>query len=238
MAGDPLRKVAPGAPLVIPAAAYNAFIDAVRELKSMQTSGPEALKAGLPHSNIVRCVNQVGAEILQYGVVGLDDPVTTCDSADANTVQTFSANDRLFKAVVPTVANHADRFALAMFSVENNAEAIGSFAVAGIYPCKVDVTNEAHVFATVKEGSIEMLASADSGLAQILWKEPGTGTKWATVRLGGTGGGGGSFALAQATADGTGGTVTLKAVQHLVNLSASPNFEQTGANFTAKYFKI
>lgn len=63
------------------------------------------------------------------------------------------------------------------------------------------------------------------------------GARYVYVRPVG-GGGGGAFSLAQATADGTGGTVKVKAIQHLTNLSASPNFEQTGAEFTVKYFKL
>lgn len=81
------------------------------------------------------------------------------------------------------------------------------------------------------------------GAGKLLWagstsestEDDTSGYRWALVRF--PFGGGGAFALAQATADGTGGTVTLKAIQHLANLSASPNFEQTGDEFTAKYFK-
>lgn len=60
-----------------------------------------------------------------------------------------------------------------------------------------------------------------------VWVRPKTG-----------GGDGGAFSLAQAITDGMGGTVTVRAIQHLVNLSASPNFEQTGDPLIVKYFKL
>lgn len=52
------------------------------------------------------------------------------------------------------------------------------------------------------------------------------------------GGGGGAITVAQATADGSAGLVSVKAVQFTATLSASPNFEQTGDAITAKYFKL
>lgn len=51
-------------------------------------------------------------------------------------------------------------------------------------------------------------------------------------------GGGSGLALAQATEDGSAGKVKAKAVKFLADLSASPNFEQTGNEFEAKYFKL
>ena len=49
---------------------------------------------------------------------------------------------------------------------------------------QIDVTDEDHEYADVATADMAKLASATSGAAHILWKETGTGTKWATVRLG------------------------------------------------------
>lgn len=39
MPGDPLKKVHPGEPLVIPAAAYNAFVEAAQAERQRQRGG-------------------------------------------------------------------------------------------------------------------------------------------------------------------------------------------------------
>jgi hypothetical protein len=49
---------------------------------------------------------------------------------------------------------------------------------------KVDVTDEDHGYADVTDADATKLTSVSRGSAQILWKESGTGLKWATVRLG------------------------------------------------------
>jgi hypothetical protein len=49
---------------------------------------------------------------------------------------------------------------------------------------KVDVGDEADTFAEAVDGDVEKLESTAEGTAtQILWKESGTGLKWAVVRL-------------------------------------------------------
>jgi hypothetical protein len=64
--------------------------------------------------------------------------------------------------------------------------------VSGETQVKIDITDESHTCADVKDGDSTQLQSVESGPAQIIWKETGTGTKWAVVRFGGSGGGGGS----------------------------------------------
>ena len=54
----------------------------------------------------------------------------------------------------------------------------------GLCPVKITVENEDHAFADVNDGEAATLKSTATGAAQILWKEDGTGEKWAVVRLG------------------------------------------------------
>ena len=61
-------------------------------------------------------------------------------------------------------------------------------ALIGVVPTQIDVTDEDHDYAVAKASDSTQLSSATGGTAQILWKESGTGTKWAVVRLGGAGG--------------------------------------------------
>lgn len=82
-----------------------------------------------------------------------------------------------------------------------------------------------------------------TGPARILWADTeqhgGSGEGawvWALVRLGAASAAG--LSIVQAIENGSGGLVEVKALQFLEDLSASPNFEQTGDEFEAKYFKL
>src|SRR5699024_6729445 len=86
---------------------------------------------------------------------------------------------------------HAGTFAIALEPIA--AGAMGKAAVEGVCICKIDVQNTTDKFAEVpgddggsgSGGSGEVyLQSAAAGSAQILWKQSGTGLKWAVVRLG------------------------------------------------------
>lgn len=87
--------------------------------------------------------------------------------------------------VVPT-EDHADKFVILPRPV-----ASGRFMeayVSGRCRVQIDVTDESHSYAQAIAGDCSKLASSASGSAQILWKESGTGTKWAVIRFGGGGG--------------------------------------------------
>jgi len=55
----------------------------------------------------------------------------------------------------------------------------------GVVQVQIDVTDANHGYADVKASDNTKLASGASGSAVILWKESGTGTKWAIIRIGG-----------------------------------------------------
>jgi hypothetical protein len=86
-----------------------------------------------------------------------------------------------FKGISPTVADHLGRFAVLLEPVKQGD--IGPACVAGVCIVHVDVQDEDHEYADIADGRYR-LATSDSGTARILWKEGGTGTKWAVVRLG------------------------------------------------------
>ena len=64
---------------------------------------------------------------------------------------------------------------------------IGLAVVAGVSIVKVDVKEECHGFAEVTGGQTQYLQSGTKGSSVILWKETGTGVKWAVVRITGPG---------------------------------------------------
>ena len=90
--------------------------------------------------------------------------------------------------MTPADPTHLGRFAILTGPIPNGK--IGQAAVAGVCVAKVDVQAEDDGFADIADGSTASLTSGPSGAATILWKETGTGEKWAIVRFGGGGGAG------------------------------------------------
>ncbi len=175
--GDALKKVTTGSPLAIPATAYNAFIDAARAEQAHQGDQGAARESVPRESGIVLIKNTTESDLDRFAILGIDAPVFTPTEAE----QEFK-NRVALKGVTPTLADHEGRFVILLEPVK--AGGIAMACVQGVFPVKVDVQDEDHDFADVDDGECGHLKSALTGAAQILWKESGTGEKWAVVRLG------------------------------------------------------
>jgi hypothetical protein len=109
-------------------------------------------------------------------------------STDLGKFKTYPA----FTGVTPTEIGKPFVILMQASPVNANAWAISR----GLVNIQINVVDEAHQFADVTVGSCSLLSSAESGMAQILCKESGTGTKWATLRMGNTASGGTAAASA------------------------------------------
>lgn len=183
-------KVQSGEKLRIPAAAYNAFIDTALDLRrrqqaAQQNSTPEARQTG-----IILVRNDSGADRGRFDVLGISGVVITpTDNADA-----FKSKSGL-TGVTPTEAQHGGRFVVLLEPIASGK--IGQACAAGVTVSRVDVTDADHLFADVSDGTAAQLKSGESGAAVILWKESGTGVKWAVVRIGAGGGTGASLPVGE-----------------------------------------
>ncbi|HUU90110.1 MAG TPA: hypothetical protein VM238_02750 [Phycisphaerae bacterium] len=172
-----LQKVKSGDPLEIPARTHNAFIDAARDHLARQQNVAGAPVAELRPGGIVPVKNASGADRERFDILGIDAPIfTPTDNEDG------FKNQVALKGVLPTEADHAGRFAILLEPLK--AGAIGLACVQGVCPVKVSVEDEDHPCADVNDGQAGSLKSGVSGAAFILWKESGTGEKWAVVKLG------------------------------------------------------
>jgi hypothetical protein len=100
---------------------------------------------------------------------------------------TPSANLREFQRTVAMQGGVPTADDIAKFVVLQEplaTQRIGQAVLSGTTAVKIDVTDESHTAAEMEEGEFGHLKSASSGSARILWKESGTGVKWAIVRLG------------------------------------------------------
>jgi len=165
-----IQKVQPGQRMQIPAAAYNAFVDAANSTKSA------LLRGGQDVSNLgagaVLVKNATGADLGRFSIVGIDGPVIS----PADNLTEFQN-----RIVLSGVGPYPGQFAVLLEPLK--AGAIGRACVSGECICKVNVTDAGHHFAEATTDPTR-IESAASGSAAILYKEGGTGEKWAVVRLG------------------------------------------------------
>lgn len=177
MPGDALKKVRRGDKLRIPAATFNAFVDAALDLRQRQQEQSASSTPKVPQMGLVRIKNTSGSDADRFAVLGIDNPVfTPTDNLDG------FKNKPALKGVQPTVSSHTGKFAILMEPIKANAMGMG--LISGMCPVKIEVASANHKYAEIKASTVANLKSAVVGPAQILWKESGTGTLWALVRLG------------------------------------------------------
>ncbi|MEQ9616673.1 MAG: hypothetical protein RLN60_01420 [Phycisphaerales bacterium] len=207
---DALAKVRPGQPLRIPAAAYNAFVDAAKSSRGVrQDSARDAVREQT--SALTPVKNTSGATIPRFGVMGIDAPLF--DPGDAP--DGFKRHLAL-TGTTPTELDHLGKFVIALEPIP--AGAIGMACGAGLCAAQVEFPapppgGEAPEprFADVADGSTSNLKAGDQGAATILWREPGEGVRWAIVRLGGFGVEPALFPVALTLAGGQQGSALIEA---------------------------
>lgn len=174
--GDHLKKVQARQPLRIPAAAYNAFIDAANDYRRRQRSTASDPRQSFRQAGIVLVRNDTGADRERFDVVGLDAPIVL----PGDNLDEFKRAPA-FAGVLPKMPDHRGQFAVLMEPVKSGE--IAAACVSGIVPARIDVQEEIHPRADVVANSTR-LTSGYHGAAEILWKEQGTGAKWALVKIG------------------------------------------------------
>ena len=175
--GDALKKVQAGQPLSIPARAYNAFVDAAQDYLDRREDQGTGSGRDVRHSGIVLVKNSSGAARERFDVLGVSGILYS----PSENLLGFK-NQPVLTGVVPTVADHAARFVISLVPLAEGA--VGPALASGVAPVRVDVADEGHRYADVNDGAAGSLKSGARGAALILWKESGTGEKWAVVRLG------------------------------------------------------
>jgi hypothetical protein len=173
-----LQKVQSGDDLVIPASTYNAFIDAARGYQAgpMQRAGN--YQSGQSSTDIIYIKNTCGAARARFEILALGAPLFL------PTVAPDEFKNRIvLSGIAPTSSTPPGRFAVLLEPLAINA--IGRAQVSGVCPAYVNFAADTDSFANVATGAYNM-AGGSSGAAEVLWKETGTGLKWAIVRLGNT----------------------------------------------------
>lgn len=171
-------KVKPGDRMVIPANAYNSFIDAAIDYRSRRDIPTAGTSEGGQH--IVRVRNDSGVAIKQGGVLGIDGIVYDPDLAKPATIL-----EPVYVGVVPIVPTHRGRFMIALSPIAIGE--VGTAIIEGVAIAKVAFggTTDTPLTADISDGITASLASCVGGSATILTPSPSTGTVLMPVRLGG-----------------------------------------------------
>lgn len=175
------RRVVPGQRVHPPAAAMNGLFDLLEQRNRRE---PKGIPAGFTSGPVeVLVKNNTGSALSSsFSVVALGDVVINRTDGE----QAFN-RQHLFEGDTPASSSR-----IAIVQEPLSADAIGRAVVAGITTVKLNVVDAAHTHAGPTTVTTD-LTTANSGPAEILWKESGTGSKWAKVLLlSSTGSGGGS----------------------------------------------
>jgi len=169
------QHVRSGEPIVIPAATYNAMLDAAQAHRNRRINlSPRG--AGFD-SLYVYVENATGKFLERFDVVGLDGPSET-QNLDA------FCNKIAFKGIVPQ-KKHAQRFAI----VQQDA-APGMMVracVSGVTIGKVKVEKAPKDMGGLSCGAVVDTTGyleLGGGGAAVLWIDAGTGNRWSILRIG------------------------------------------------------
>jgi len=183
------RKVVSGEPLSIPANTWNKLIDLVEpgSRPGAETYGignyPSVLKVLVQNSYDLSLDD--GYHVLnRWDVVEINTIGPPIDYTDEPTEFKERPN---FSARFITYPATSSQMILGVMLEPLEAQKIGYAAISGIVPVRVNVHDAAHTYArAISPGYAESppyLESAKTGPCRILWKESGTGVKWAYVAL-------------------------------------------------------
>ena len=172
-----LRKVQPNDKLRIPAAVYNAFVDAAIDHQSRQRNTEQTPQNAHQSSGIVLVRNDSGAARARFDVLGTDAPIIGPATNENEFLRRV-----VLEGLVPWWPSYFTRFAILQEPLPDRG--IGRAIISGVTPARVIVNSPHDRFADISPGNCNALSSARYGAAQILWKAGSSGVQWALVRLG------------------------------------------------------
>jgi len=171
-----MKRVQAGDEVVLSANAYNAWCDAAEDLQRRRMSQSAVSQAERRDADIVLVRNDSGADIGRFGVLGIDGPIISPEDNPDEFKRRVTIS-----GVVPT-STHSDSFVVLLEPLA--AGQIGEAIISGVCQVQVNVVSSSATTCGAVAGDLEKLTTG-KGSTPIIWKESGTGTKWAIVRIGG-----------------------------------------------------
>lgn len=171
--GQAFKTVRPGEPLELDADWKNTG-NAVFQDYLRRRQGANEPPVPPQNRQTIKVKNTTGAALLRFDIVKLGIPVfNPTDSLDE-----FKRMRPVFETAVP---QPLQPFAALVEPLAVNQ--VGDAILEGLAVCKVAFTHDKMPFADGDATVAELEGSGD-GYARVLWKETGTGLKWAVLQLG------------------------------------------------------
>lgn len=168
-------KVIPGQALRYPASLHNTLVDVARERRA-PGAGRLADLGAADYFTRVLIRNTDEQACPARGAMRL-----TAATLDPSANLTQFLDRPVFDAAVAIEANSDAAAAIAVNKIEGGE--LGEAAIAGVIQARVNVTDADHRYAKPSETTAFGLDSASGSGFRMLWKESGTGTKWALLEL-------------------------------------------------------
>jgi len=179
--GDPFRRVQPGQPLQIPAAAYNAFLDASAAYQRNQQTGVRSSGPELRSSTLIRVRNESNRDLKQFEVLGIDAPIfEPQDSLNA------FRREVSFRGVLPDEQEHSGRFVVLQEPLPKNQ--VGLAVVVGLTIARLhDPENGPQGdYADCRHGEVTSVRRRSKPIAPIVWADEELGDenlRWVIIHL-------------------------------------------------------
>lgn len=166
-----------GDPLAIKASDWNALLGLAGSEKLRQSVQLQSRSTFSGASGVVVPVkNGTGSTVNRYSAMGIGAPLFE----HSDNAQTF-LNQLAFNGETAS-SSYLGKFAVAQETIPNGK--IGSCLIDGLTVAEITVGDTTHDRVDVDTAGGSKLVSQYYGAGEILYKEPGTGTKWALIRVG------------------------------------------------------
>jgi len=175
---DPYQPVQQNGQIQVTARTWNGLLKAGQDYSRRKygTATGGVLDSKLTPSCRIWVFNS-GPELPEFSVVGFGNMPAPPTSRPLDAI-----DEPLFLATTPTAVGP---FAILAGSLAPGE--IGEGIIAGAAVVQINVSDPTHGFALPADGNSAALTSDSAGGVPILWKDTGTGLKWAVVLLGGGG---------------------------------------------------
>lgn len=176
MPGDDYLRPRPGDPFRFPARLYCDLLDLVANDKRGQGAIVSGAIARDFANTIIQIKNGTGSNLPRFSVLGFNGTVITVSGS----VDSFKDGICLIGRT-PSLPADSAKWAITLEPIADGN--IGYAVIAGVCLVQVNVIDANDQYADAIDSDNSKLKSSASGGAQILYKESGTGTKWAVVRF-------------------------------------------------------
>lgn len=173
-----MRKVRSGEPLVIPAAAYNAFVDAAIDHRTRERNTLAELRRAGSQRGVVLVRNDSGEDVPAFHAMVISGVLV--EPGDGDQERTFHGRTPLV-GVKALEGSPPLSFVVAQEPIADGQ--LGRCVMHGVTPARISVLDEIDTTCELKADET-LLATSPLGGAPILWKEEGTGEKWAVIEVG------------------------------------------------------